>query len=99
MDLKTEGASNPEVASSPNAADASSPDSNSGTAPQHRAFIILALAASAIAFFFGTGLHPLWWLTWLAPLAGAPHRSTRLPLEIMGHRLRGFYPWSPQRVD
>ncbi len=28
----------------------------------------LALVASAILFYFGSGLHPLWWLTWLAPL-------------------------------
>jgi apolipoprotein N-acyltransferase len=32
------------------------------------AIIIAALAASALALYFGTGLHPLWWLTWLAPL-------------------------------
>jgi apolipoprotein N-acyltransferase len=30
--------------------------------------ILGALAASALSFYFGTGLHPLWWLTWLAPL-------------------------------
>ncbi len=28
----------------------------------------LAVALSAIALWFGTGLHPVWWLTWLAPL-------------------------------
>jgi apolipoprotein N-acyltransferase len=27
-----------------------------------------ALAVSAVCWFFGTGLHPLWCLTWLAPL-------------------------------
>ncbi|HEY6445505.1 MAG TPA: nitrilase-related carbon-nitrogen hydrolase [Acidobacteriaceae bacterium] len=27
-----------------------------------------ALALSGLAWFFGTGLHPLWTLTWLAPL-------------------------------
>jgi apolipoprotein N-acyltransferase len=26
-----------------------------------------AAVASAALFFFGTGLHPWWWLTWLAP--------------------------------
>jgi len=33
--------------------------------------ILLAIAAfvlSAVAWFFGTGLHPVWILTWLAPL-------------------------------
>jgi apolipoprotein N-acyltransferase len=28
----------------------------------------LAIASSATAYFYGTGLHPLWILTWLAPL-------------------------------
>lgn len=27
-----------------------------------------AALVSALAFYFGTGLHPIWWLTWLAPL-------------------------------
>jgi apolipoprotein N-acyltransferase len=27
-----------------------------------------ALALSAACFYFGTGLRPVWWLTWLAPL-------------------------------
>ena len=26
------------------------------------------MLASSALFFFGTGLHPVWWLTWLAPL-------------------------------
>jgi apolipoprotein N-acyltransferase len=40
--------------------------------------MVLAAAVSAAAYFFGTGLYPHWWLTWLAPLsilASAP----RLP--------------------
>src|SRR5262249_54009878 len=28
----------------------------------------VAVSASAIALFLGTGLHPIWWLTWLGPL-------------------------------
>ncbi|MGB7731373.1 MAG: nitrilase-related carbon-nitrogen hydrolase [Candidatus Acidiferrum sp.] len=35
--------------------------------------------ASALAFYFGTGLHPIWWLTWLAPLP-ALWLAPRLPL-------------------
>ncbi|HEY9155915.1 MAG TPA: nitrilase-related carbon-nitrogen hydrolase, partial [Opitutaceae bacterium] len=27
-----------------------------------------AVALSAFGFWFGTGLHPIWWVTWLAPL-------------------------------
>lgn len=36
---------------------------------------ILAGVASAVLFYFGTGLHPIWWMVWLAPvpvLAVAP---------------------------
>ena len=29
---------------------------------------LLALILSAIGFYFGTGLHPLWWLAWLAAI-------------------------------
>ena len=29
---------------------------------------VLAVAISAALFFFGTGLHPQWWATWLAPI-------------------------------
>ncbi len=36
--------------------------------PEGLALTMLAIAGSAVAFFFGTGLHPIWWLTWLAPL-------------------------------
>jgi apolipoprotein N-acyltransferase len=31
-------------------------------------FMALAAVVSAAAYFWGTGLHPHWWLTWLAPL-------------------------------
>lgn len=29
---------------------------------------VTAVVASSALFFWGTGLHPAWWLTWLAPL-------------------------------
>jgi apolipoprotein N-acyltransferase len=29
---------------------------------------VLAVAASSVLLFWGTGLHPVWFLTWLAPL-------------------------------
>lgn len=29
---------------------------------------LAAAAASAVMFWFGTGLHPVWWLTWIAAL-------------------------------
>lgn len=31
-------------------------------------WLIPAIAGSSLALFFGTGLHPHWWLTWLAPI-------------------------------
>jgi apolipoprotein N-acyltransferase len=30
--------------------------------------ILGAIATSAAALYFGTGVHPIWWLPWLAPL-------------------------------
>ena len=30
--------------------------------------LALAAPASAVAFYFGTGLHPIWWLAWIAPI-------------------------------
>ena len=41
---------------------------------------LIALVASAAAWYFGSGLHPLWLLTWLAPL----------PVLLVAPRLR---PW------
>lgn len=31
-------------------------------------FAAAALAVSAVMFFFGTGMRPLWWLMWLGPI-------------------------------
>ena len=31
-------------------------------------WVILAGVASAALFYFGTGLHPIWWMVWLAPV-------------------------------
>lgn len=49
--------------------DLKSRDSKSGASKSRQ--IVIACAAlilSAIAWYFGTGLHPHWYLTWLAPL-------------------------------
>src|SRR5215471_1899048 len=46
--------------------------------------LLLSLAAalaSGLMAFFGTGLHPVWWLTWIAPIPVlylAPRVSGRL---------------------
>ncbi len=29
---------------------------------------LLAVTLSALGWWFGSGLQPIWWLTWLAPL-------------------------------
>ena len=29
---------------------------------------LAATALSALGWWFGSGLHPMWWLSWLAPL-------------------------------
>jgi apolipoprotein N-acyltransferase len=42
--------------------------------------VVAASAATAILVFFGTGLHPVWWLAWFAPvpvLAIAPRLRAR----------------------
>jgi apolipoprotein N-acyltransferase len=41
-------------------------DSTPGNAPI--GWIIAGIACSSLALFFGTGLHPHWWLTWLMPI-------------------------------
>jgi apolipoprotein N-acyltransferase len=45
------------------------------------AFLVIAVGvASALLPFFGTGLHPMWWLVWFAPvpiLAVAPRLGKR----------------------
>lgn len=47
--------------------------------------VLLALISSSVALYFGTGLHPLWWLTWLAPipvLLVAPRLSHRAAFAV-----------------
>ena len=40
----------------------------SGIERKRLAWGLLAVALSATGWWFGSGLHPCWWLTWLAPL-------------------------------
>jgi apolipoprotein N-acyltransferase len=46
--------------------------------------ILGAATTSAIFLYFGTGLHPVWWLTWFAPL----------PLLWLAGRARSQVSWS-----
>src|SRR6476659_462952 len=35
----------------------------------HKSFLVIGAAiTSAALFYFGTGLHPIWWMLWLAPV-------------------------------
>ena len=35
----------------------------------HKLFlVIVAVISSAALFYFGTGLHPIWWMLWFAPV-------------------------------
>jgi apolipoprotein N-acyltransferase len=68
------------------------------------ALTLLGLAASGSAYFYGTGLHPHWWLTWLAPLP-VLMLSPRLPFwysaimafaafVVQGLNMFTYYSWS-----
>jgi apolipoprotein N-acyltransferase len=53
---------------------------------------------SAAAFFFGTGLHPIWWLTWVAPipvLLIAPRlsRSAAFAVAFLAWTIGGLNQW------
>ena len=52
--------------------------------PAQIAIALVALVLSAAAFYFGTGLHPIWWLIWLAPL----------PVLLIAPRLPRWTAWS-----
>jgi apolipoprotein N-acyltransferase len=68
--------------------------------------IFVAVAAtilSAVAWFYGTGLHPFWFLTWLAPLPvllTAPHLSRRLVFAaaFIAFAIGSFNVWSYNRT-
>ena len=56
----------------------------------HLAITFALAVASALAFYFGTGLHPIWWLTWFArfpfsarPALAASASLRRLPTRFV----------------
>lgn len=62
-------------------------------------WVALAGALSALLFYFGTGLHPLWWMAWLAPvpvLAVAPRlgRWTAFLLGALAFLIGSLNRWS-----
>ncbi len=71
-----------------------------------RKYLILEAVAgliSAIAWFFGSGLHPIWWLTWLAPLpvllmAPRLSRLSTFALAFVAYTLGGLNVWSYDRI-
>ena len=59
----------------------------------------LALLTSGVMLYFATGLHPLWWLTWVAPipvLLVAPYVSRRAAFAVafLAWALGGLNLWS-----
>ena len=63
----------------------------------------VALLLSAVAWFFGTGLHPHWYLTWLAPLPvllAAPRLSrwSSFAVAFAGFAFGACNSWSYDRV-
>lgn len=74
----------------------SRPDSN---AWRTVAVACAAVAMSAAAWWFGTGLHPIWWLTWLAPipmlwLATRWTLRVWMPATLIAFAIGGFNIWS-----
>jgi apolipoprotein N-acyltransferase len=66
-------------------------------------YMLVAIAASGAAYFYGTGLHPHWYFAWLAPLpilVMAP-RVTRWPAVLAAFTaflIAGLDMWSYYRV-
>jgi apolipoprotein N-acyltransferase len=80
---------------------ASKPDQSAK--PKQIVITIAAVVLSAVFFFFGTGLHPVWWLTWLAPLpvlVAAPRLSrwTAWFVAFAAFTLGALNSWSYDRV-
>jgi len=66
-------------------------------------FAVVAVLISANAFFFGTGLHPIWWLTWIAPLpvllaAARVSRWRAFGVAFAAFTLGGLNVWSYDRI-
>lgn len=55
---------------------------------RNRAVLPAAVAAAALAGWFGTGLDPIWWTTWLLPAAGC----------LAAAQVRGRWAWLPGTV-
>ena len=65
---------------------------------RHLISLIVAAAVSAALFYFGTGLHPAWWITWFAPLPvllAAPQVSRRsaLAAAVLAWAVGGLNMW------
>ena len=64
---------------------------------------VIAVFASGLAFYFGTGLHPVWWLTWVAPIpvlvaAARLTRGWTFATAFVAWALGGLNMWSYFRV-
>ena len=61
--------------------------------------VLVALLTSAVLVYFGTGLHPLWWLIWIAPiplllLAPRISRSMAFASAFLAWTIGGLNLWS-----
>jgi apolipoprotein N-acyltransferase len=71
--------------------------------PNSNFLIVLCLTSSAVLFFLGTGLSPLWVLTWLAPIPVlwiAPRVSggEAFFIAVAAYALGGLNEWSYSRA-
>ncbi|MBD8879520.1 hypothetical protein IHE49_03390 [Rhodanobacter sp. 7MK24] len=65
---------------------------------------LAATALSALGWWFGSGLHPLWWLTWIAPLpvlwlAPRVRAHWAALAALVAYTIGGLDLWTYARVD
>jgi apolipoprotein N-acyltransferase len=70
---------------------------------KHLILTAVAGLVSALAWFFGTGLHPVWWLTWIAPLpvllvVPRLSRWSALGVAFAAFTIGGLNVWSYDRI-
>jgi len=71
--------------------------------PKQLIIAVITLLVSAVAWFFGTGLHPVWWLTWFAPLpvliaASRLSRWSAFAVAFAAFTLGALNVWSYDRI-
>src|SRR6478672_3625806 len=77
----------------------SRPDARTRTNARTLLAACAATALSAAAVWFGTGLHPVWWMAWLAPipmlwLALRSGWRTWVPATLVAFAIGSFNLWA-----